>query len=420
MNLKKARIICLSLILFFAIPVFMITKLCITLPDSVWLPQGNQTSIKLARFISCNSVIKTNTSPVSSGNVPMVNASKGAITLQSQNTGNYHFELKLFGIFPIKTMKVDVAPQTKVIPCGNVIGIKMHTDGLLVVGISFTDTNSGKKTPAKDAGLIQGDRILAFNSIQLKNAEHLSNLLKENKDKPVNLLIARQDETKEILIKPSLTNSGTYKIGAWVRDSSSGLGTLTFYNPDTRVFAALGHGIADADTSQLLSISKGKIVNCEITSIRRGENGNPGELKGKFLNRDIGTISENSPCGIYGKYLESAFENIKKEPIATASRFEAEVGGAKILCDVDGLGPKDYDIEIQKVILSSNDGKGMVIKVTDPNLLEKTGGIVQGMSGSPVIQNGKLIGAITHVFVNDSTRGYAVFIELMLDKASGL
>ena len=310
------------------------------------------------------------------------------------------------------TQEVSALGKTYVIPSGEAVGVKMFTDGLLVVYVSdVIDTQGNRYSPAKKAGLRESDRILSVDGIEIGTNEELSDYI-NNVKKPVHLKVARDEEVFETDITPMLSNDGNFRIGIWARDSTAGIGTLTFYNPENNTFAALGHAITDYDTGTVLTVSDGDLVGCEILSVKKGEHGTPGELSGQFENKDLGKILKNNDFGIYGKMNN---QNVEGQFVETATRFQTKQGPATILCDVDGNGVKSYDVEITKVSKSARvDNKGIVLKITDEELLSKTGGIVQGMSGSPIIQNGKLVGAVTHVFVNDPTRGYGIFIENML------
>ena len=300
------------------------------------------------------------------------------------------------------------------IPSGEAIGVKMFTDGLLVVRVSdVIDKNLKHQSPAKTAGLRETDRILSVDGIELGTNEELSDYINLVK-RPVLLKVARDEEIFETQITPVISNDGYYRIGIWVRDSTAGIGTLTFYNPKTSEFAALGHAICDADTGVILRLSEGDLVGCDILSVKRGEHGVPGELSGQFKNKNFGKILKNNDFGIYGEIKNNEIFN-NGNLMRAATRFQIKQGQAQILCDVDGNGVKNYNIEIIDVSKDSGiNNKGIVVKVTDEELLKKTGGIVQGMSGSPIIQNDMIVGAITHVFVNDPTKGYGIFIENML------
>ena len=304
--------------------------------------------------------------------------------------------------------------ETYLIPSGEAVGVKMFTDGLLVVYVSDVVDKSGKHySPAKMAGLKETDRILSVDGIELGTNEELSDYINYVK-RPVLLEVARDEEIFKTQITPIISNDGYYRIGIWVRDSTAGIGTLTFYNPKDNTFAALGHAICDADTGVILKVSEGDLVGCDILSVKRGEHGVPGELSGQFKNKNFGKILKNNEFGIFGEIKNSELYSNEKVMLA-ANRFQIKQGPAHILCDIDGNGVKKYDIEITDVSKDSKvNNKGLIIKITDKVLLEKTGGIVQGMSGSPIIQNDMIVGAVTHVFINDPTRGYGIFIENML------
>ena len=330
-------------------------------------------------------------------------------TLNTQRADEYRVNAKFFNLIPIKSVDVSVVPKKYLIPSGEAIGVKLYTDGVLVVGISDVTDSFGNVThPAKDAGITVGDRILAVNGKEVENINDFTDKINEAGERAT-LLIVREDKKLSVEIKPCLSKDGGYKIGLWVRDSTAGIGTLTFYDPENNTFGALGHGICDSDTKDLMAVRKGSINVCRIRTVIKGERGVAGELTGDFSGIEIGEITKNTDAGIGGKTKTS----YRGEPVMIGSRFEVEKGEAEILCDVDGAGPKYYKIEITRV-QKNGDGKNLVLEVTDERLISKTGGIVQGMSGSPIIQNGKLIGAVTHVFVNDPTRGYGIFIEKML------
>lgn len=324
--------------------------------------------------------------------------------------GNYTCDVKILNLIPVKKVDVSVMPKTYLIPSGEAIGVKLYTDGVLVVGMSDVTAIDGEiSQPAKNAGIVVGDRILSVNGQAVENIDDLSDKINESKGRAT-LEIARENRKFLTEITPVYSaESKSYKIGLWARDSTAGIGTLTFYNPENKTFGALGHGICDTDTKDIMPVKKGSINKCKISGVIKGRRGSTGELSGDFLGLEIGGITKNTSAGIGGNMKEIPQE----DAILAASRFEVKKGNAKILCDVDGNGPQSYNVEITKVS-HREDGKNMVIKVTDERLIKKTGGIVQGMSGSPIIQNDKLVGAVTHVFVNDPTRGYGIFIEEML------
>ncbi len=348
----------------------------------------------------------------------MLTKTNDSVSINTSSCGNYDLTLKLFDTIPIKNISVSVTPNKYVIPSGDTIGIKLYTDGLLVVALSDFKTNENIFiSPAKKAGIKKGDTITHINSIPISSVEEFSRILSSSIDNVV-LDIKRNEEKLSFNIKPERSiDDGTMKLGMWVRDSTAGIGTLTYYSPDDNSFGALGHGICDADTNQLMSVRKGSILSSNILSVIKGETGKLGELVGSFGNVTLGNISSNCETGIYG-VLKNPSSILLSQPLPVATRFQIKEGPAYILADIDTAGLERYEISVEKVSSAINTGnKGMIIKITDEKLLSKTGGIVQGMSGSPIIQNDMLIGAITHVFVNDSTRGYGIFIENMLSDA---
>lgn len=333
-------------------------------------------------------------------------------TVNTAKADRYRVDAKLFNLIPIKSVDVSVVPKKYLIPSGEAIGVKLYTDGVLVVGISDVTDSDGKiHQPAKKAGIMTGDRILAVNGKTVENINDFTDKINEA-GKKATLQIARDEDKFLVDIEPCYSKDGGYKIGLWVRDSTAGIGTLTFYNPENNTFGALGHGICDSDTKGLMAVKRGSINACRIRNIIKGERGVAGELTGDFSGIEIGNITCNTDSGISG----SANMLGNGEPLMVASRYEVKKGNGEILCDVDGAGPRRYKIEITR-IQKNGEGKNLVLKVTDDRLIDKTGGIVQGMSGSPILQNGRIVGAVTHVFVNDPTRGYGIFIENMLAEA---
>ena len=307
--------------------------------------------------------------------------------------------------------------KKQVIPGGSCIGVTLATDGVLVVDISDINTSdSFLPSPAKKAGIKPGDLIQSFNGTKIETVDDLENAISASNGTDSKITLNRDGNSREVLIKPvCATAEKEFKIGAWVKDAASGIGTLTFYDPKTSAFGALGHGICDPDTKEIMKIQNGNILAASIVSVDKGEKGIPGELNGIFKESDtiLGEINKNNECGIFGTAEKSVYTSKPAIPIAT--RSEVTVGPAKILTCIHGEIVEEFSIEISKIMpKTSAVQKGMIIKITDEKLLSKTGGIVRGMSGSPIIQNGKLIGAITHVFINDPARGYGIFIENML------
>ena len=321
--------------------------------------------------------------------------------------------------FKIKTVEVMAIPkEIQLYPGGNVVGIKLQTNGPLVVGFSDIENEEQKPySPSKESGINLGDVILAINEIEINSSEFLAETLNSLKLDELDVKIERDGKILYKKVKPVKTSDGKNKIGLWVRDSTAGIGTVTFIDPETGLYGALGHPITDVDTGDIIKISKGNIVNSSIVNVKRGEKGNPGELKGVFINDDIklGNVKHNTKYGIFGEY---SLENFYGEKLSIALKDEIQEGPAKIISTIDNDKPKMYDVVIEKLLQQDNpSSKSMIIKVVDEELLEKTGGIVQGMSGSPIIQNNKLVGAVTHVLVNKPDTGYGIYIEWMLKES---
>lgn len=331
---------------------------------------------------------------------------------------NYSVKLKAFGIFPIKKAKVSVVSKSSVLVLGNPFGIKIYTDGVMVVGIDSVMTERGKVSPAVDGGLKKGDLIVSINNQKVYSNEDVAKIIEESNGRQLTLDIISNKKSKTIKISPALCyQSGKYKTGIWVRDSSAGIGTLTFYSPSLNAVCGLGHGICDVDTGEILTLNSGELVRAEILDVNKGGSGNPGELVGRFKEENLCPLNINNETGVYGCYNLKVPKNSLTE---IALKQEIKVGEAEVLTTVDGEVPKYYKCKIEKIAHNNSVTKNMVVKITDKELIEKTGGIVQGMSGSPILQNGKLVGAVTHVLIDDPTKGYAIFAENMLKTAQSV
>ena len=340
-------------------------------------------------------------------------------TVEVSQNGSYQIRCKWLGVLPLKTIKVHTVEKQEVLVSGSPVGIYMETKGVLVIDSGeITDREGIRRTPAEH--IIQsGDYICEIDGKVLTGKRQLMQLVRENQGEPMELQVIRHQETIKLEMTPVETEDGSYKLGIWVRDNIQGIGTLTYVEPNG-TFGALGHGISDADTGERLEISDGDLYRADILSIRKGTAGTPGELRGVINYREenrIGTICGNSQYGIRGQMEPGKYtESMKKIP--TGLKQEIQTGKAEIRCDI-GDGIREYQCEILEIDSNARDtNKCFVLRITDDDLLSRTGGIVQGMSGSPVLQNGKLIGAITHVFVNDPTKGYGIFIENMISVES--
>ena len=321
---------------------------------------------------------------------------------------SYNVTLKLLGAVPIKSAKVSEIDQMYAVVSGETFGIKIFTKGVMVVGMTDVECGGKRINPAKNAGLRIGDVILSIDGLNVSSNEDVAEIIERSNGNAVTLRVQRDSKKFNCKITPQISADGLYKAGIWVRDSSAGLGTMTFYSPVDGSYAALGHAICDVDTGLILPLQSGEIVGAKINSIVKSERGDAGELCGVFTGETLGTLTVNNEKGLYGK-LNSYNSSAKLTKIATSG--EITTGKAKIITSIDNSGVKSYDCVIERV--GNCGGHDMIIRITDKKLIESTGGIVQGMSGSPILQNGKLVGALTHVFVNDSTKGYAIFAQQM-------
>lgn len=339
---------------------------------------------------------------------------ENAITVSSD--GSYQLPVKIMGVIPFKEVKVLPGESTSVYVSGNTVGIYMETEGVMIIDTGEILSEEGtKEEPARDM-VKPGDYIVTFNQQEVRNKKDLIEDLTELKEQNVVLGVMRDGQNIPVSLTPVKDTEGKYRLGIWVRDDTQGIGTLTYVDKNGR-FGALGHGISDVDTGSLLKVGQGRLYQAEILGIQKGTSGNPGELAGLIRyepGKVIGSVSQNSEKGIYGIYSGSTSAvNLQKMEIAY--KQELETGPASVLCCVDGE-VKEYEAEITKIDMNHEDSnKSFVIHITDPDLLDLTGGIVQGMSGSPVIQNGKFVGAVTHVFVQDATTGYGIFAETMVE-----
>ncbi|MFC4558762.1 SpoIVB peptidase [Virgibacillus kekensis] len=413
MNLNKIRIWLgiLLLIAVAAIPFTQPVQKYLAIPDQILAFESQNTSLDIPAFEDHVNV------KASGESIHAVDSS----TIRTDKTGNSELFYEVAGL-PVKKVDVSVLEDVRIIPGGQSIGVQLHTLGVLVVGHHQVDGKDGKVSPGEKANIKVGDVILRINGKEIQDMEDVKPLVEKagEADEELKLTIKRGKETLKTTLDPVLDDEeDEYRIGLYIRDSAAGIGTMTFYNPESQKYGALGHVISDMDTQKPIEIHKGTIVRSNVTSIEKGNNGVPGEKQAKFSVEEnkIGTISKNSPFGIFGK-LNKPLKNGKyNKPLPIALSHQVKEGPAKILTVIEGEKVEEFDVEIVSSVPQKFPAtKGMIIQITDPELLEKTGGIVQGMSGSPIIQDGKLIGAVTHVFVNDPTSGYGVHIEWMLQE----
>ncbi len=338
------------------------------------------------------------------------------VTLQASDTGSYQAKLKLFGLFHYKNMQINVIDEQKVMPSGRAVGLYINSNGLMVLGTSAVQGQDGfEHEPA--ANIIQtGDYIYKIAGKKVRDIDDVVDILQKCGEGKVKIHLKRGNNVLDANVENVLANDGQYKIGVWLREDTEGIGTLTYLTKNNQ-YAALGHGITDIDTDLLIDIKEGGVYPASVEQVVRGETGMPGEILGSVKLGDsakIGSIDSNTKYGISGDIFDKAYRYDEKKALPIAVKQDAKEGEAMIRCQLSDK-VREYKIRIEKIELNADENKSMVIKVTDKELLKAAGGIVQGMSGSPIIQNGRIIGAVTHVFVNDSTRGYGIFVEDMLE-----
>lgn len=394
-----------------------------SIPDSIILFQNQDLDLQTIAGIRVEENKNTNTSEetisvgagLASGKVwenANVEENDELVIPQSKT-----YNVSLLGI-NLKKVTANVVQNRKVIPLGDLSGLKLYTQGVLVVGMSQIEGEDNKiYKPYEEAGIEQGDSIIKINNEKIDSTEELLACVSKCKGKTINITYLKDGEEIQKTITPVKTSKNTYKLGLWVRDAAAGVGTLTFYDEATNSIASLGHGIQDVDTGEMVDISSGEFVTTEIVNVQKGEKENPGRIEGSIEEcTDIGRIYSNTKFGVYGNIQnKSKLKLNEKDAVGIALRNEIQETDATIICTLEDGKKDEYKVKIQKVFRNNNeDNKSMIVKVTDQRLLEKTGGIVQGMSGSPILQNGKLIGALTHVLVSDPTTGYGVFADLMI------
>lgn len=410
-----SSLVCLTVILGFA---YVYKTYYDKIPQTIVLETKKEQTLSYDLPISGTISLEASSKAISE-----VNFSED-ITLYASEPESYVLETKLFGLIPLKNIDINVVDEVKLIPIGVPVGIYVDTEGLLVVQTGeFEDIEGNTYEPSKDL-IYSGDYIMEINGIPLDSKYELVSKISESEGKTQTLTLEREGELLKVKVTPRCNEAGEYKLGIWVKDNAQGIGTLT-YVTETGEFGALGHGIIDLDIQTILRVSDGNLYKAQILGIRKGEKGSPGEMSGIiFYGQDtLGDVEYNYETGIYGKYdisqLDYLYKSFTDESIKNgmeiAYKNEIKTGEAQILCTIDEQ-TKCYDIHIDKIYMNAdNINKSMKITVTDEELLATTGGIVQGMSGSPILQDGKIVGAVTHVLVNDPAKGYGIFIEEMLE-----
>ncbi len=388
------------------------------IPNEIYVQRGTTKTIDLGLPIKAD--VKTKgVVNVTSETLEDAAGMQSPLLIEPLDNGETNIELSILGL-PIKNVKVSVSDELMVIPGGQSIGVTLYTKGALVVGITGVETVNGEiMNPAREAGILPGDIILSINGTEIDNAYHLREIINQMQG-VLSIKVDRNGRLLDLNVLPVRDPiDGKFRLGLWVRDSTAGVGTLTFIKPDDRKYGGLGHAICDLDTGNILSVKEGEIYFSEVIQVNKGENGVPGEIQGYFSSSsgNMGAIEKNTDYGIYGTIFKDVDLNKFTKPVPVANRSEVKLGRAQILATIDNEGVKAFNCDIIKINTQDEAGqKGIVLQITDKELLEKTGGIVQGMSGSPIIQNGKLVGAVTHVFVNNPTKGYGLYIDWMIEQ----
>jgi len=403
----------------------------VSVPDRVRLPQGQVQDF--AFRLPFHVTVRTNRDGALLLNGEQLGSrGRGAhltapLSIAALQTGHHTVDLKLFGLIPFRKMTVDVVEPIRVVPGGHSIGVLLRSKGVIVVGFAGIRGADGSLShPGRDSGIELGDSILKIAGQEVTSEDHAARLFEEagRRGTSTSVTLKRKGKIVEKMITPvKEKESGHFRVGLFIRDGAAGVGTLSFYEPTSGRYGALGHVIADAETSQPIDVRDGHIVEAVVTAVQKGRKGSPGEKMATFKNEDnwLGSIEKNSRFGIFGSMHAPLTNPFFSEPLPAALASQVKEGPAEIITVVEGQKMERFQIEIVRLMRHpTSDGKNMIVRITDPRLLSKTGGIVQGMSGSPIIQDGKMVGAVTHVFVNDPTRGYGALIEWMLQEAGVL
>lgn len=417
----RALLICALCVNIFAAAFYYLWYIDRKIPDSIMLVENREEKLKFNVPVEGEidgAVDAINVSDSDSLKDKNVHFSLNkTVTMQANSTGSYKASLKLFGLFHYKNIQIDVVKEQKVMPSGRAVGLYINADGIMVLGTSeITGKDGFSYEPAANI-LKSGDYIYKINSTNVENIDDVIEVLQESGAGKVTVYLKRNGSNIKVKVDSILASDGEYKIGVWLREDTEGIGTITYVTEDNE-YAALGHGITDIDTGLLIDIKDGGVYPAKVSQVIRGEAGAPGEILGSVKlggTYRLGSINKNTNYGISGELFDNNYIYNSENAMTAAMKQDVVKGKAIVRCQLAEK-VEDYEIEIEKININSEENKGMVLKVTDEKLLKRAGGIVQGMSGSPIIQNGKIIGAVTHVFVNDATRGYGIFIEDMLSE----
>lgn len=389
------------LTIIFLLIIYMYIANISLLPENIIVFESGDISFKLLPGIQSQESIKT-------------------FSLDREESAISTLDIKLFGIIDLKDINVTTLEDVEVVPVGKVVGLKLYTNGVLVVGMSEVENNQNNLVkPYEKSDIKEGDMIFEIDGCAIEDISNLKDVVNKTKGRNVEIKLLRKGKTIVVSnITPVQVSEDEYKLGLWVKDAATGVGTMTFYEPETQRFALLGHGITDSDTNSLIYIDSGELVTSKLVSIKKGEDGKPGEIRGTILKqKKVGEVHKNTDFGVYGKLTDLTSLNIEStKKYKVALRDEITEGKATILCAVNNDNVvQEYDIEIEKVYFENDfNNKSMLLRITDDKLIDKTGGIIRGLSGAPILQNGKFVGAITNVLVSNPKLGYGIFADLMI------
>lgn len=424
MHLKRKRLVFwLSMILLVFLVAYGVTMAVI--PGTITLFTGEQYTISFKSPLFLQAFSRSSMLKLSDTTSTASNAFERPYSLSCTSQGHAKMDLLMLGLIPVKTVEVRAIDSQQVLACGFPIGIKLKTSGVMIINVSGVILDDGSKvSPGETAGLLAGDVIVKAGGKEIKSIRDLVSVIEGSQGKSVNITYKRKDSQYDTTVQPIKSAEDTqYRIGVWVRDSSAGIGTLTFIDPKNKIYGALGHGINDIDTGSLLQVGSGQLLRSNIRGIKKGVKGVPGELEGDFMEKIqvIGDIEMNCDFGVFGRISYDLRKEKSARLYPIGSHSMVHPGKATILTCIRDEQVEEFEIEIQRIskwdLVST---KNMVIAITDERLLAATGGIVQGMSGSPILQDGRIIGAVTHVFINDPVKGYGVFIESMLERSNAM
>lgn len=412
--MKKIKFV---LTVFLLLVIYCYIVFYISIPENIFIMNNEKISLKILPGIELIETTMTNNSNFNESIERVNNVEEKNLIKENINYSN--LEVKLFSRITLKNIKVAKLDEVKIVPVGKIIGLKLYTNGVLVVGMSeIDDANNDKAKPYENSDIKPGDIILEIDKKIIEDIDNLKQTVNNSNGKMLEITILRNGKMLNTNIIPVQTEESKYQLGLWVKDAATGVGTITFYEPQSNSFGILGHGITDSDTNNLINIESGELVTAKVISLKRGEENVPGEIKGTIINsQNIGEIIKNTQFGVFGKLNNLTALNIdKSKAIEVASRDEIKEGEAKILCSINSSNvSKEYKIEIERIYKDNDyNNKSMLIRITDEELLKQTGGIIRGLSGAPIIQNGKFIGAVTNVLVSNPELGYAIFGDMMI------